>query len=66
MTTPHARKVYLGDGAYIQWDGNGCQLTAENGVVATDAVYLEQEVISELLKYFKAQFPDAAIWKDRT
>jgi hypothetical protein len=65
MTTPHERKEYLGDGAYVRWDA-GTQhivLTAENGVVATDIIYLEPEVIAALVQYLKAQFPDATFWR---
>lgn len=63
MSVPHQRKTYLGDGAYVQWDGNGLKLTAENGIEATDTVYLEVEVIGSFLQYLKQQFPDAPIWR---
>ena len=33
-------KRYLGDGAYVEFDGNGLKLTAENGMRATDTIYL--------------------------
>ena len=39
------RKVYLGDGAYAEFDGYGSVLTAENGIEATDTVYFEPEVL---------------------
>jgi hypothetical protein len=63
MTTPHKQKVYLGDGAYVQWDGFGVVLTAENGIEATDRVVLEPEVLGELVTYLKQQFPDATFWR---
>jgi len=33
-------KVYLGDGVYARYDGFNVVLTAENGVRATDEIYL--------------------------
>jgi hypothetical protein len=65
VSAPHKQKVYLGDGAYVQWDGNGLMLTAENGIVATDTVYLEVEVISSFLRYLKQQVPDATVWRTK-
>lgn len=46
-----ANKHYLGDGAYAEFDGYGIWLTAENGVVVTDRVYLEPPVYAELLRW---------------
>ena len=51
MTTNYD-KVYLGDGAYAQFDGYGVSVTAENGIEATDTVYLEPEVYDALVKYW--------------
>jgi hypothetical protein len=52
-TTPDAvdRKEYLGDGAYVQFDGNGLILTTEDGISITNKIYLEAEVW-EALKEF--------------
>jgi hypothetical protein len=44
-------KQYLGDGAYVDFDGYGLWLTAENGITATDRVYLEPEVWGRLVAY---------------
>ncbi len=33
-------KAHLGDGAYVDFDGFGLVLTAENGITATDTIYL--------------------------
>lgn len=46
-------KDYLGDGAYIDFDGYGYILTAENGICATDTVYLEQSVLRNFLEYIE-------------
>lgn len=47
-------KCYLGDGAYAVYDGFGIWLTAEDGMTATDAVYLEPPVLDALLKFVKS------------
>ena len=44
-------KEYLGDGAYVNFDGYLVVLTAENGIVATDTVGLEPEVLERFLHY---------------
>lgn len=44
-------KIYLGDGAYVVYDGLGYTLTAENGVEVTDTVYLEPEVCDAFIKF---------------
>ena len=45
-------KRYLGDGVYAALDNvGGVWLTAENGIVASDAIYLEPEVISEFFRF---------------
>ena len=46
-------KVYLGDGAYVSWDGYAFTLTAENGIKATDTIVLEPEYINELFKFYQ-------------
>ena len=53
---PKPKKVYLGDGAYYEFDGHGVSLTAENGIRATDRVYLEPEVIVALLRALGEDF----------
>jgi len=49
--TSEPTKQYLGDGAYVNFDGNGLILTAENGIYATDTVYLEPQVWDRLKRY---------------
>ncbi len=46
-------KVYLGDGAYANFDGYHVVLTAENGIYATDTVALEPEVLNSFLGYIE-------------
>lgn len=48
-------KIYLGDGAYAQWHGYGVELTAENGITATDTIFLELEHIEKLIQFIKAK-----------
>jgi len=45
------KKVYLGDGAYAEYDGYGIVLTAENGVEVTDSVYLESNAWENLKRF---------------
>jgi len=44
-------KRYLGDGAYVDFDGYALVLTAENGICATNTIVLDPEVYAALLKY---------------
>jgi len=44
-------KVYLGDGLYASFDGYQFALSAENGIQATDTVYLEPEVLDAFLRF---------------
>lgn len=46
-------KEYLGDGLYADYDGEHIVLTAENGITATDTVYLNREVFEALLSFEK-------------
>jgi hypothetical protein len=48
---PKLRKTYLGDGVYIDSDGNGFLLTTEDGIRATNTIYLELEVMMALREY---------------
>ena len=50
-------KRCLGDGAYAAFDGFGVWLTAENGLRATDAVYLEPDVYAELVRFWENARP---------
>lgn len=42
---------YLGDGVYVVHDGFGIWMTAENGMEATDAIYLEPPVLKALDRF---------------
>ena len=44
-------KAYLGDGVYIDFDGYMLVLTTEDGIEATNTIYLEPEVFKLLMKY---------------
>jgi hypothetical protein len=44
-------KQYLGDGVYVNHDGYQIKLTAENGIAATDTIYLEPSVLQNLFNY---------------
>lgn len=44
-------KRYLGDGAYVDFDGYALVLTAEDGIRATNTIVLEPEVYAALVAY---------------
>ena len=46
--------VYLGDGAYAEYDGWGFTIFASNGLERTDSVYLEPEVLASFQKFIDA------------
>ena len=50
---PKTLKQYLGDGVYAEFDQDRGQivLTAENGIEATDTIYLEAEVYAALQRF---------------
>lgn len=45
------KKQYIGDGAYVAYDGYSLILTAEDGIRATDTIYLEPDVWASLVSY---------------
>lgn len=49
-------KSYLGDGVYValDYDGASIVLTTEDGLRATNRVYLEPNVMAELLRWYAA------------
>ena len=49
-------KVYLGDAVYAKNDGVHIVLTAENGIFATNTIYLEASVVGALADYLRTQF----------
>ncbi len=52
-------KTYLGDGVYVDFDEDRAAivLTAENGISATDTIYLEGNVFEALLLYVEKLKP---------
>jgi len=44
-------KSYIGDGVYIQTDGFAITLTTENGIIATNTIYLEPEHCRKIMEY---------------
>jgi hypothetical protein len=56
------KKSYLGDGVYAQVESGMIKLTAENGIHATDTIYLELEVWDALKKYVQ-KIEDRAMGK---
>ena len=52
--TETPQKIYLSDGAYVDWDENmqAVKLTAENGVDALEAIYLDPHAMHLLLRWW--------------
>jgi hypothetical protein len=46
-----ALKQYLGDGVYVDYDGYQLVLTTENGHAVTNSIFVNNEVLAELLFY---------------
>lgn len=44
-------KEYIGDGAYVEFDGFAVVLTTSNGIQDTNIIVLEPEVLSAFLRY---------------
>ena len=44
-------KLYIGDAVYVVFDGSGILLTTEDGIKATNQIYLEPETLANLLRY---------------
>lgn len=48
---PEQIKSYLGDGAYIMWDGYSFWLTTSNGIRDTNEICLEAELVGRLISF---------------
>ncbi len=51
MVRQGGEKEYLGDGAYVRFDGFSLWLTTENGYQTTNEICLEPEVYAALLRF---------------
>jgi len=49
-------KCYLGDAIYAKNDGHGIELTTEDGIRATNVIYLEPDVIVALLRILGSMY----------
>jgi hypothetical protein len=58
-------KEYLGDGAYVNFDGYSLILTAENGIRATDTIVLEPNVWLALVAYVERLASEATHGTDK-
>ena len=47
------KKEYIGDGAYVRYDGYSIWLTTEDGYTETNKVCLEPSVLRSFLEYVK-------------
>jgi hypothetical protein len=46
-------KAYLGDGVYVDLDSGMIKLTTEDGIQATNTIYLEAEVYQNFIQWVK-------------
>ena len=53
------KKTYLGDGVYVEFDGYGLVLTAENGISTTDTIVLEPHIFSALTAFVESLAPES-------
>jgi hypothetical protein len=44
-------EAYLGDGAYVRFDGYALELTTNNGIRVTNRIVLEPEVYERLVAF---------------
>jgi len=56
-------KAYLGDGAYVEFDGFALWLTTEDGIRTTNRICLEPEVYRALTEYVARLKDRAAKWE---
>ncbi len=49
-----SRKTYLGDSVYCDIDEVGLVLTTENGFGPTNTIFMEYDVLNQLIEYCKA------------
>lgn len=45
------KKEYLGDGVYAAFDGFGVWITSEDGIDATEAIYIEPSTFESLQRF---------------
>jgi len=51
-------KIYLGDGAYVEYDGYSYILTAENGIKATNTIVLDPDAMKMLFTFVEKMKKD--------
>lgn len=49
---PLPEKRYLGDGVYVEIESDMVKLTTEDGITATNTIYLEEPVINALCRFW--------------
>jgi len=46
-------RTYLGDGVYVELEGDMIKLTTENGIKVTNTIYLEIHVYANLVHWIE-------------
>lgn len=58
------RKMYLGDAVYAEMNEGYLILTTEDGVRATNTIYLERAVLENLMSFLSQPGDDSPITKE--
>lgn len=53
MSDIYEKQDYIGDGVYVEFDGRGITLKANNHLDPTDTIYLKLEVLEALIRFAK-------------
>ena len=48
------KRQYLGDGVYVEWDGNSFTLTTSDSINVTNEIILEIEVWLALIRFVES------------
>jgi len=55
------KKVYIGDGAYAEWDGHSLWVTTSDGIRDTNRICLEPQVFEALVRFAAQHWNPRAI-----
>lgn len=58
------KKTYIGDGVYLDFDDYQFVMTTENGIEATNTIYLEPEVAIALIECMRQKLAEMANAKE--
>lgn len=59
-------KVYLGDAVYAKMEPHGITLTTEDGIRTTNVIFLEPDVLANLVKVCKEYWENLKREREKT